>query len=148
MCSATSLQHACAAVSSRLHRFRNQPATCQLCLSHRCTCYPQASSVPAPPPLHHPPFPPSLHRAPVTALNLEGYGLAFLAVLYYNYSKLKSMQQSAAAAPKPEAADAQAEEGERLLSGSGSSAPSGSGAAGAGSGQVQLATPRRLQAGS
>ncbi|PRW59075.1 sugar phosphate phosphate translocator [Chlorella sorokiniana] len=41
-----------------------------------------------------------LYKAPVTALNLEGYGLAFLAVLYYNYSKLKSMQAAAAAPPK------------------------------------------------
>ncbi len=84
----------------------------------------------------------------MTALNLEGYGLAFLAVLYYNYSKLKSMQQTAAAPPK--AAEGQGEEGERLLSVSSGGAPVGSAAPGGGgsSGQVQLATPRRLQAGS
>ncbi|KAI7842150.1 hypothetical protein COHA_004173 [Chlorella ohadii] len=90
-----------------------------------------------------------LYKAPVTALNLEGYGLAFLAVLYYNYSKLKSMQQTAAAPSKAEAAEGQGEEGERLLSVSSGGAPGGSTApGGGGSGQVQLATPRRLQAGS
>ena len=31
-------------------------------------------------------------RAPVTALNLEGYGLAFAAVCWYNYQKLVGMQ--------------------------------------------------------
>ena len=31
-------------------------------------------------------------RAPVTALNLEGYGLAFAAVCWYNYQKLIAMQ--------------------------------------------------------
>ena len=117
------------------------------------TCSPKHSTAPPPScPAHRPPTctsPICLHRAPVTALNLEGYGLAFLAVLYYNYSKLKSMQQTAAAPPKAEAAEAQGEEGERLLSVSSGGAPGGSTApGGSGSGQVQLATPRRLQAGS
>ena len=104
--------------------------------------------------IHSAALPPSalLNRAPVTALNLEGYGLAFVAVLYYNYAKLKSMQQAAAAPIKPEGTGAQGEEGERLLNVGSTAAPisstGSSGGGGGGSGQVQLATPRRLQAGS
>lgn len=129
--------------------------TCALFWDGRWPSYLLSQALDCPPPscpAHRPPTctsPICLHRAPVTALNLEGYGLAFLAVLYYNYSKLKSMQQTAAAPPKAEAAEAQGEEGERLLSVSSGGAPGGSTApGGSGSGQVQLATPRRLQAGS
>eukprot|EP00887_Chlorella_sp_A99_P000804 scaffold5.g804.t1 len=40
-----------------------------------------------------------MYKAPVTAINLIGYGIAFAAVCYYNYVKLQSMK----AAAKPEA---------------------------------------------
>lgn len=85
----------------------------------------------------HPTLPP---RAPVTALNLEGYGLAFLAVLYYNWSKLQTMQQQQAAEPKPPGAAGQDAESARLLGGGSSS--------GSGGAQVQLASPARSGAGS
>ncbi|KAL4418768.1 hypothetical protein ABPG77_010373 [Micractinium sp. CCAP 211/92] len=60
-----------------------------------------------------------MYKAPVTALNLEGYGLSFLAVCWYNYQKLRSMQVS-----KPPASGAQEkggrdEESTRLLAGAG-----------------------------
>ena len=36
-------------------------------------------------------------RAPVTAMNLEGYGLAFAAVCFYNFRKLQEMQAASRA---------------------------------------------------
>lgn len=38
--------------------------------------------------------------APVTALNLEGYGLAFAAVCWYNYTKLQAMTTGKEAQPE------------------------------------------------
>ncbi|KAL4434231.1 hypothetical protein ABPG75_000672 [Micractinium tetrahymenae] len=67
-----------------------------------------------------------IYKAPVTALNLEGYGLAFLAVCWYNFQKLRSMQASkppASAAPEKGGRD---EEATRLLAEAGASGSSSS----------------------
>jgi hypothetical protein len=41
-----------------------------------------------------------VRRAPVTALNLAGYSVAFAAVCWYNYTKLQSMKQAQAGSQK------------------------------------------------
>ncbi|EFN57597.1 hypothetical protein CHLNCDRAFT_51167 [Chlorella variabilis] len=38
-----------------------------------------------------------IYKAPVTAMNLEGYGLAFAAVCFYNFRKLQEMQAASRA---------------------------------------------------
>lgn len=41
-----------------------------------------------------------LFNSPITALNLIGYFMAFLAVAYYNYTKYQDMKSKAAAGDK------------------------------------------------
>jgi len=44
----------------------------------------------------------AIYKAPVTAMNLGGYFISFLAVGYYNYSKLQQKLDADAAAAKPD----------------------------------------------
>lgn len=76
-----------------------------------------------------------IYKAPVTAMNLEGYGLAFAAVCYYNFKKLQDMQAAAKNPSTPSKSGpnlipVQDEESSRLLDtskgSSNGSAPSGS----------------------
>ena len=51
------------------------------------------------PPYRHLPTAVWLFKSAVTGLNLFGYGIAFLAVCWYNYRKLQAMKEAASLAP-------------------------------------------------
>lgn len=60
-----------------------------------------------------------MYASPVTKINLIGYSIAFLAVLYYNQAKKRALQAKAAQQVVTDLADEKESELQPLVSGAG-----------------------------